>query len=39
MDVNGTSGPIEEIHSLQGETIPPIQSEFSDVGGDEAVFL
>ena len=25
MDVNGTSRAIEEIHSLQGETIPPVQ--------------
>ena len=39
MDINGTSRPIEEIHSLQGETIPLVQSGFSELGSDEAVFL
>ena len=39
MEVNGTSGSIEEIHSLQGGPIPPVQSGFSDLGGDEAIFL
>ena len=38
-DVNGTFGPIEEIHSLQEEPITPIQLGFSDLGGDEVVFL
>ena len=39
MDVNGTSSPFEEIHSLQGETIPPVQMGFSDWGDDETIFL
>ena len=39
MDVKGTSGHLEEIHSLQGETIPPVQSGFNDWDDEEAVFL
>ena len=31
MEINGDSGAVEEIHSLQGETIPPIQPKASRV--------
>ena len=39
MEVNGTSGQLEEIHSLQGETIPPVHMKVNDWDEDEAVFL
>ena len=39
MEVNGTSGQLEEIHSLQGETITPVQMRVNDWDEDEAVFL
>ena len=39
MEVNGDSGAIEEIRSLQGETIPPVQPEYSGIGSGEPVFL
>ena len=39
MEVNGTSGHLEEIHALQGETISPVQMRVNDWDEDEAVFL
>ena len=39
MDLNGDRGAIEEIHSLQRETIPPVQLESSGIGLEGAVFL
>ena len=39
MELNEDRGAIEEIHSLQGETIPPIQLENSGIGLEGVVFL
>ena len=39
MEVNGTSGHLEEIYPLQGETIPPVQMRVNEWDEDEAVFL
>ena len=40
MEMNGNTGDIEEIHSLQGETLPPIQLRNSrKVATIEAMFL
>ena len=39
MEVNGDSGAIEEIHLLQGETIPPIQPRSFGVDLEGAMFL
>ena len=39
MEVNGNSGPIEKMRSLQGETIPLVQPDFGGIGAGEPVFL
>ena len=39
MEINGNSGAIEEIHLLQGETIPRVQHDSFGIGTNEAVFL
>ena len=39
MEVNGDRGAIEEIHSLQGETIPLVHLESSGIGLEGVVFL
>ena len=38
MEVNGDSGPMEEMRTVHGETIPPIQADFGGSFG-EPVFL
>ena len=39
MEVNGDSLAVEERRTLQGETIPPVQTDFGDDGLGEPVFL
>ena len=39
MEINRALGAVKEIHSLQGETIPPIQPSSSRMGIDEATFV
>ena len=39
MDVNGDSLAVEGMRTMQGETIPPVQTEFGDDGTGEPVFL
>ena len=31
MEVNGDSGLMEEMRTMQGETIPPVQTDFGDL--------
>ena len=38
MEVNGVDGQIEEMRTVQGETIHPVQTDFGDNFG-EPVFL
>ena len=39
MEVNGDSLAVEEVRTLQGENIPPIQPDFVEGGSGEPVFL
>ena len=39
MEVNGDSLVVDEVRTLQGETIPPVQPEFVGGGAGEPVFL
>ena len=39
MEVNGDSGPIDDMRTMQGETIPPMQSDFGGFDSGEPVFL
>ena len=39
MEVNGDSGPIEDMRTMQGETIPPVQADFGGFDSGEPVFL
>ena len=39
MEVNGDSGPVDDMRTMQGETIPPVQSDFGGFDSGEPVFL
>ena len=39
MELNGDFGPIEDMRAMQGETIPPVQSDFGGFDSGEPVFL
>ena len=39
MELNGDSRAVEEIHSLSGETIPPVQSRSSGIGMGDVMFI
>ena len=39
MEVNGDSGPIEDMRTMQEETIPPVQPDFGGFDSGEPVFL
>ena len=39
MEVNEDFGPMEEMRTMQGETIPPLQTDFGGFDSGEPVFL
>ena len=39
MEVNGDSGPMEEMRTMQGETIPPVYANVGEFDSGEPVFL
>ena len=39
MEVNGDSLAVEEVRTLQGENIPPVQPDFVDGDSGEPIFL
>ena len=39
MEVNGVDRQIEEMRTMQGETIPPVQTDFGGFDSREPVFL